>query len=660
MVEGDTYSLVATVLPSNAEYEGISWASSNTSVAIVNQGTITALKEGKTTITASAGGKSATCSVTVSAKYIDVASITLDKAELTLRIGNSDVLTATVKPDDATDKSVTWASSDASVVKVDNGKVTALKSGIATISATSGIWVAQCIVTVLVETESISLDKRELTLAIDETATLTATITPVDATDKKITWTSSNESVADVYDGIVTAIAPGTATITAECGGHKAECVVKVFVPTQSVTLDKTSLELPVGKSYTLTATVKPDNAADKNVTWSSSDESIATVANGKVTAIKQGTATITAECSGKKAECEIIVIVPATGISLDKDELSIDIGETATLTAAITPADATNKTITWTSSNDGIVKVNDGAVKGIQAGTATITATISGYSASCGVTVTVPNNIITYTSTYGEVVTPYNLYAFGANIVSNEYADGLGKIVFDGPVIVVGSYAFKDCRTLKTVYLPNAVTKIEKEAFSNSGLEYIDLPESLSYIGYSAFCMAKLSKLICPTSLKTIESTAFFSAYLLKDVKLNYGLQSIGSMAFSGTDITEIVIPETVTFAFDGSFYGCESLKTLKFDEGIRSVSASNFGGCPQLTDVIFPSTIKKLSGSFSECVNLTNVYLKATTPPSVNQKLFIDSNNATIWVPMSAVETYKKDAAWEYWSDRIKGCDY
>ena len=400
MVEGSTYNLVATVLPSNAEYEGISWASSNPTVAIVNQGTVAAVKAGKTTITASAGGKSVTCSVTVSAKYIDVTSITLDKAELTLRIGNSDILTATVKPDDATDKSVKWSSSDASIVKVDNGKVTALKSGTATITATAGIWVAQCIVTVLVETESISLDKSELTLAIDETATLTATITPADASDKNITWTSSNEQVADVYDGTITAIAPGTATITAECSGKKAECKVTVIIPVTGISLDKSELTVAVGENATLKATITPSNATNNTITWTSSNADVATVDNGTVRALKAGTTTVTAECNGKKAECKITVIVPVSGITLEKTELSIAIGETATLTATITPTDATDQNITWTSSNTAIATVENGTVTGLKTGTTTITAECGGKKAECVITVYIPVDSVTLDKT--------------------------------------------------------------------------------------------------------------------------------------------------------------------------------------------------------------------------------------------------------------------
>lgn len=101
MVEGETFSLVATVLPKDAEYDGVTWASSNASVASVNSGTVTALKEGMATITASAGGKSATCSVKISARTIAVTSVSLDKTSLSMQVGETETLTATVKPDDS-------------------------------------------------------------------------------------------------------------------------------------------------------------------------------------------------------------------------------------------------------------------------------------------------------------------------------------------------------------------------------------------------------------------------------------------------------------------------------------------------------------------------------------------------------------------------------
>ena len=388
MVEGETFSLVATVLPKDAEYDGVIWASSNASVASVNSGTVTAVKEGTATITASAGGKSATCTVKVSTRVVAVTSITLDRTSLSLKVGETETITATVNPGNATDKSVSWGSSDVSIATVSDGKVTAKKSGTATITAKSGSCIAECTISVSVDVESVTLDKTSLELAIGETAQLTATVKPDDATDKNVTWASSDESVAKVADGKVTAVKSGKATITAKCGGKTAECAVTVTVATGSVTLDKTSLSLAVGETAQLTATVKPDNATDKNVTWTSSDESVAKVDNGKVTAAKAGKATITAKCGDKTAECAVTVTVPTGSVTLDKASLSLAIGETAQLTATVKPDDATDKNVTWASSDESVAKVADGKVTAVKSGKATITAKCGGKTAECTVTV--------------------------------------------------------------------------------------------------------------------------------------------------------------------------------------------------------------------------------------------------------------------------------
>ena len=400
MIEGETFSLVATVLPKDAEYDGVMWASSNASVASVNSGTVTAVKEGTATITASAGGKSSTCTVKVSAKVVTVTSITLDKTSLSMQVGETETITATVNPDNASDKSVVWGSSDVSVATVSDGTITAKKSGEAIISAKSGSCIAKCKVTITVSTESITLDKTSLSLVVGETAQLTATVKPDDATDKKVAWASSDESVAKVSNGKVTAVKSGKATITAKCGDKIAECAVTVTVPTGSVTLDKTTLSLAVGETEQLTATVKPDDATDKNVTWTSSDESVAKVVNGKVTAVKSGKATITAKCGGKTAECAVTVTVPVTSLTLDRTTLSLAVGETAQLTATVKPDDATDKNVSWTSSDEFVAKVDNGKVTAVKSGKATITAKCGGKTAECAVIVTVPTGSVTLDKT--------------------------------------------------------------------------------------------------------------------------------------------------------------------------------------------------------------------------------------------------------------------
>ncbi len=164
----------------------------------------------------------------------------------------------------------------------------------------------------------VSLDKTSLDLEVGDSETLTATITPSDATNQKVTWTSSNTNVATVDEnGKVTAVGAGTATITATAAdgsGEFATCEVTVTqISVTGVTLDQTSLTLTEGETGTLTATVEPSNATDKSVTWTTSDESVATVANGVVTAVGAGTATITVKTQdgGFTDTCEVTVERP-------------------------------------------------------------------------------------------------------------------------------------------------------------------------------------------------------------------------------------------------------------------------------------------------------------------------------------------------------------
>ena len=627
MVEGETFSLVATVLPKVAEYDGVMWASSNASVASVNSGTVTAVKEGTATITASAGGKSATCNVKVSAKIVAVTSITLDKTSLSMQVGDTETLTATIKPEDATDKTIVWTSSDEAVVSVSNGKITALKSGKATITAKSGTCSADCVVTISVNTESITLDKTTLSLAVGETATLIATVKPDDATDKTVTWSSSDESVTKVDNGKVTAIKSGKATVTAKCGGKTAECVVTVTVPVSSITLDKTTLSLAIGESATLIATVKPDDATDKNVAWYSSDESIAKVDNGKVTAFKIGSATVT--------------------------------------------------------------------------------ATVAAFSVSCKITVIHPDNVIYYTSTDGNIVKPFNESAFGANIISNEYNDGLGKIVFDSPVMRIGNNAFYECKTLRSMTIPESVISIGdnayyycsalgnvmlseatltigKRAFYRCGNLRIKLTNKITSIGDEAFKYA-CGPLQIPSSVKTIGAFAFSFSSISK-VILNEGLISIGESAFWASNLSEIAIPNTVTSIGSRAFGSCRlhgdinvpgsvskiesrlfessPVVSVTINEGTTELGSWVFEGCGKLTTVNLPSTIQNMGYStFQDCLVLANIYLRAQIPPFISISPYTDifkgsNSEVNIWVPRASVEAYKEK--WSAYKDNIKGYDF
>ena len=266
----------------------------------------------------------------------------------------------------------------------------------------------------IISVTGVKLDKEALELVEGDSCQLTATVVPANAHNKKVTWSSSDESIATVdQNGKVIAVKEGTAiiTVTTEDGGKTATCTVTVTakeepdpIPVIGVTLDKTELALIEGETAELVATVTPDDADNKNVIWSSSDESIATVdQNGKVIAIKEGTAiiTVTTEDGGKTATCTVTVTakeepepdpIPVDDVTLNVDSMELEEGETGQLIATVTPDDADNKKVTWSSSDESIATVDqNGKVTAIKEGTAIITVTTEdgGKTDTCTVTVT-------------------------------------------------------------------------------------------------------------------------------------------------------------------------------------------------------------------------------------------------------------------------------
>ena len=285
-------------------------------------------------------GKCDVCGYTMSAETPDldpdtedpiaVEGITLDKTTATVKEGANVTLTATVTPENATDKTVTWSTSNETIATVSDGVVTGVKAGEVTITAKAGDKSATCTVTVTakqgtedpedpIAVEGITLDKTTATVKEGANVTLTATVTPENATDKTVTWSTSNETIATVSDGVVTGVKAGEVTITAKAGDKSATCTVTVtaattepeVVPVTGVTLSQTAVTLDIDQSITLTATVAPENATNKAVTWASDKTDIATVdANGKVTAVAAGTAniTVTTADGGKTATCTVTV----------------------------------------------------------------------------------------------------------------------------------------------------------------------------------------------------------------------------------------------------------------------------------------------------------------------------------------------------------------
>lgn len=347
---------------------------------------------------------------------VKVSRITLSASTgLTLTKGQTQKLTATVAPANATNKTVTWKTSNKNVATVsENGLVTAVGGGDATITCTAkdGSNVkATCKVTVTVPVSGIQLSQTSAALTVGDTLTLTKTIYPSDATNQAVTWTSSSDAVASVdSNGKITAKTAGSAMITCKSVSDNSvvgicNVTVKAKVQTPSeikvnkITLNKTTASVTKGKTLQLTATVTPGNATKKEVKWSTSNKNVAMVStSGLVTAKSAGTATITCTAqdgSGVKATCKITVknpVVKVTKVTLNKTTATLAPKETLTLKATVTPTNATNKAVTWKSSNTKIATVSSsGKVTAKAAGTVTITCRAkdgSGKKATCKITV--------------------------------------------------------------------------------------------------------------------------------------------------------------------------------------------------------------------------------------------------------------------------------
>lgn len=452
-----TLTLEATVYPENATDKTVTWSSSDNSVATVEDGVVSAIKEGSVTITAMAGEKSATCEITVIS--VPVESLTLDKESATLKIGETLKINATVMPAESTDKSVYWISQNESVATVDeDGVVTALKAGSATILAFAGQCGASCEITVVgTPVTGVTLNKTDISLHVGETEVLNAIITPEDASDKTVSWSSSDKKVAHVdNNGRVLATSIGTSIITVETadGGYTAQCRVTVEpVHVESVALDYTRLTLRVEESKTLTAIVYPTNATDKSCTWKSSDESIATVNDGVVTGVRLGSAVITVITNdgAHKAECQVTVDkTHVESIYLNYSEATIGPGESLYIDAFIEPYNATDKSVTWTSSNPSVAKVKDGIVTGVDPGTVTITATTNdgGLTAECIVRV---HNFVLFSDWRLRDYCVANFDTDNDGQISRQEAEAVKEINFtiEGGVDLNGLQYFKNLESL-------------------------------------------------------------------------------------------------------------------------------------------------------------------------------------------------------------------
>ncbi len=516
VIEGRELALVATVEPENATYPQVTWESSDPAVATVDAyGTVTGVSVGETTVTARAENIEAVCKLSV--LPIPVETVELDATAIVIHIGSTTQLSATVGPDNAADKTITWASDNEAVASVDaNGLVTAMSVGKANVTATShnGI-AATCEVTVIpVVATGLQMSDESMTLTPDASKKLTVTIQPENTTDRSVTWKSSNTAVAEVdSEGKVTALSVGTATITATShNGLTATCDVTVEpVEATAIELSHTVVIMDYADKVTLTATVLPENATDKTVTWESSNTAVAKVdSDGNVTAVAAGTATITATCGNATATCEVTVNpVEAREVNLSDTELALYCGDTHQLTTTVLPEYTTDKTVTWESSNPSVATVSlAGLVTAADRGQAIVTATCGSVSATCIVTVSYQHVII------NEIEYEINPATDPATAsVCGGEPNGNGELNIPSPI------QWND--------VEYNVISIAPQAFADDAITSVVLPETMQTVGNQAFALCP--NIATVTALSTTPPTMDDDGFAA-DVYNNAQLKVVGS----------------------------------------------------------------------------------------------------------------------------------
>ncbi|TAH71481.1 MAG: hypothetical protein EWM47_04600 [Anaerolineaceae bacterium] len=408
-IDAKSIQLRAIVYPENALNKEVVWTSSNPQIARVNEnGLVTLVKPGEVTIIARSADSPdvmVLCNVTIE---VPVQTVSIDDKEVTMYVGQSQRLTYSVLPINATKNTVTWTSTKPNVASVDAaGRVTARQVGstVIMLKTLDGGHTSYSTVTVRQIAEGIKFNKPEIEMETGQVLEMEYSLIPANATDSELVWESSDTKVVVVDElGKVTAKGPGIAFVIArtEAGGMS---YVKVTVkqPVSGILLNFSEKTIYVRESFDLKASVSPSGASNLAVEWKSSNDKVAAISNtGEVIGISAGMAIITATTKdgGKTANCVVTVRERITSMKLSYEEYRLGIDKSFTLSVIVENETATDQQFRWVSSNSSIASVNkNGKVTGHRLGYATITAYAqdgSGQDASCEVEIVRPVTRVT------------------------------------------------------------------------------------------------------------------------------------------------------------------------------------------------------------------------------------------------------------------------
>ncbi len=561
-----------------------------------------------------------------------VTEISLNETDVTLEPAQTLQVTATVLPEDAFNSAVEWSSSNPEVATVnENGLVTAgLIKGetIITVSATDGSGVtAECKVTVDLKVKELSFTESEITIEPEQTYQIQTTITPDGAFNKALSWISHNESVATVDEnGKVTAVAVGTANISAtttDGSDLMAVCKVNVVKLVKSITVSPNTATVKQGDTLMLTATVLPEDATDASVTWSSSNPEVATVSSeGLVTTLSAGNAIIKATANDGTEisdRCVLLVAPLVSEITLSDSEIGLEPGDTKQLTVTVSPTDAFQKDVIWSSDNEAVATVDEnGLVTALSVGEANVSATTldgSNLTATCMVTVSkfVTSIAITpgdATLTDGETlhltvsVLPDD--ATHKDVIWTSSNEDVVSVDDNGMITALygGSAIIKAAATDGSGVFGIATISVSNLVIENSGLLF-----------------SKNSS----TTLKLIANDEHpYSGDIIVPENTNFNgkemaVTEIASAAFSGcSELTRVVLPSSIDKIGENAFSGCSKLEYVKISNG--STVACNLDG------VFADSPVKELYiGSDNATYNSSSTLLKRLTTLTLGNTISI-----------------------------------
>lgn len=370
----------------------------------------------------------------------------------------------------------------------------------------------------------------------------------------------------------------------------------------------------------------------------------------------------IATACSSDPLEPEFRITGSNFELMCEGGDITVDVIHNVSYRISIDGNWITQNQSKGSSSGKVVFSVAENPTNDLRKGTITFTSEDAGVTAAVNVSQHGRFEIY-YTTRKNAAITLKDTGVFGAEVLSNTYAEGKGTIKFSGPVTQIGDKAFYT-REISSIDLPNTVTRIGNSAFYGcESLKTLEIPNSVTAIDEGAFnWCTSLERISLPDSLKVIKDKTFYDCGSLKGISLPEGLAEIGNYAFYNCfGLTGITIPGSVTTIGAGAFTACTGLKEIKVPAGVKTIESNTFAACTSLAAVELPGSITTISKAFDGCSALTSMKCLATNPPALVMPEMMSGTyefnlpGLKIYVPQSSLEAYKNADVWKEHADMI-----